>query len=552
MAGISINLAGNFGKLDELKDKAHKAARSIKSAFGSNIGKAMFGGISESANDAFDNIKNGKFAFYGLAAASAAAFAGVVASIKVAVDAGGELNDMMARTGAAGKGLVVMQRAFENAGMAASQVPQALNRMQKALAGVNEEGQPTNEAFAKLGLSIADLLSLDPVEAFQRTAEAISSVQDPAQRAALAMELFGKSGGEMLAVLTDPAAFSGAAEQVGSLGDTLAENAAQLDAVGDAFGALDTKIQQIGAEIAVSLLPQLQALGQWLNETDFSAVGGGVGIIAEKTAALAETLSEVAKYMPLMIVMQKMADMTIGGALTADDLKAARAKADAYKPEVNPNSVQGQAAKADVAQTVRAEADNTKAAKDADKSTKDAEKAAKAADKKAEAERKASEEKERSRAAAAEEYRLDTDILAARLQGDAVRLAALEREKSIREEIRRLESAGFTKAEARQPAEAKVDAEKKAADMDAAKQQAQAEKQKLQETLAGKVNDSRGKLEDHKFQSSIGAISSMQRIGGGGGAVGSGLDYARQSADLQREANGYLRQLIEVSRQPLD
>jgi hypothetical protein len=534
MAGISITLAGNFAKLDELKDKAHKTAGSIKAAFGSNISKAMFAGV---------------------AAASAAAFAGVVAAVKSAIDAGGELQDMMARTGAAGKGLVIMQRAFENAGLAASQVPQALNRMQKALAGVNDEGQPTNEAFAKLGLSISDLLTLDPVEAFKRTAEAIAGIQDPAQRATIAMELFGKSGGEMLAVLTDPAAFSGAAEQVGSLGDTLADNAAALDAVGDAFGALDTKVQQIGAEVAVALLPQLEALGQWLNETDFSSVGGGIGIIVEKVAALAEMLAEASKYMPLMILMNKMADLTIGGDLTDEDKAKARKMADdwaANDPMAGKSRTGVEAQKKATANQVRSDAEFAKGAKEREKEAKEAERAAKAAEKKAEAERKSAAEKEKSKAAAVEDYNMESRILSARLAGDKIRLAALEREKAIREEIKRLESAGFTKAEATRPAEAKVDAEKKAADKEAAQKQAQEEKTKLQEKLAGKVNQFRDKLDDLQYQSSIGSISSMQRVGGGGGAVGSGLDYQRQVADLQREANGYLRELIEVSRKEIE
>jgi colicin import membrane protein len=183
---------------------------------------------------------------------------------------------------------------------------------------------------------------------------------------------------------------------------------------------------------------------------------------------------------------------------------------------------------------------------------KRAEKERAAAEKQAEADRKKAEATKESRAAAAEEYRLENAILAARLKGDAARLAKLEREKAIREEIKRLESAGFTPAEARKPAEAKVDAEKKAEAKDARAKAAMEEKRKAQKVLAGKVNESRDKLENLQYQSSVGAVSSMQRIGGGGGAVASGLDYARQQSDLQREANGYLRQLIEVSRQPLD
>lgn len=521
MAGISINIGGNFTKLDELKDKAQKTANSIKGAFNSNVGKAMFAGV---------------------AAASAAAFAGVVAAMKSAIDAGGELNDMMARTGAAGKGLVIMQRAFENAGMAASQVPQALNRMQKALAGVNEEGEPTNAAFEKLGLSVGELASMDTAEAFKRIADAISSIQNPAQRAAVAMEIFGKAGGEMLAVLNDPKAFSGAAEQVGGLGDTLANNAAALDAVGDAFGALDVKVRQLGVEVAVALLPQLQALAEWLNETDFSAVGQGIGILAEKIVTLGEKLAELAKYAPMMIVFQKIADLTIGGELSPDEKAKAKEKA---AEMADPNYVRS---------TDRPQ----ESGPGMDPSLYSPKKTSKKAGKPEDQGHSLADAMEKGKAAAAkkaeavEEYNLDAQILSARLKGGAQRLAALEREKKIREEMHRLESAGFTKDQARRPAEAKVDAEKKASDKEGLRHAEAVHKQKLQEDLADKVNDTRKKQEHLEYKSSVGSISAMQRIGGGGGAVGSGLDYARQAADLQREANNYLRQLIEVSRRDVE
>jgi hypothetical protein len=179
-------------------------------------------------------------------------------------------------------------------------------------------------------------------------------------------------------------------------------------------------------------------------------------------------------------------------------------------------------------------------------------KAAEAAEKKAEAERKSAAEKAKSRAAALEEYNLDSAILSARLKSDAAKLASLEREKKIREEMKRLESAGFTTAEARKPAEAKVDAEAAATKKEDAAKKAEDERQKIQDTLQGKLDSARDQIDGQQFSSTIGSISSMQRIGGGGGAVGSGLDYARQAADLQREANTLMRQLIEVSRNPVE
>ena len=498
MAGISITLAGNFAKLDELKSKAEKTASNIKSSFKKVADTAVF---------------------KGLAVGATAAFAGVTAAMAKAIQKGGELDDSMRRTGASGRNLVVLQKAFELAGVSGDKLPGTLNKMQKALAGVNDEGEPTNKAFEKLGLSIEELQSLDPVAAFQKTAQAIAGLPNPSMRAAAAMEIFGKAGGELLSLMNDPAAFSQARDQVGSLADMLPGVAAEFGTAGDVLDQFKDKFEQLGTVAAIHLIPHLEAATELLTALDFGKMSWGNLFSSE---------------------------------LTPEDRERAKQKAEDWASD---DPMHGKSRTETEAGKLKASNEDFWARKEQEKQdaiAKTAEKERLAAEKKAEAERKKAEAAAESRAAAAEEYRLENAILAARLKGDADRLAKLEREKAIREEIKKLESAGFTADEARKPAEAKVDAEKKATDAEAARKAAMDEKRKAQEVLAGKVNESREKLENLQYQSSVGAVSSMQRIGGGGGAVSSGLDYARQQSDLQREANGYLRQLIEVSRQPLD
>jgi hypothetical protein len=291
----------------------------------------------KNAKKSLDSFADGvaSFAKGAVLAAPVAAFAGLTASMKSAIDAGGELNDMMARTGAEGEGLFVMQKAFENAGLAASQVPQALNRMQKALAGVNTEGEPTNKAFEKLGLSVSDLIAQDPVAAFKSIQKSISAIEDPAQRTAIAMELFGKSGGEMLAVLTDSGAFEQAAMQVGGLGKTLADNAAALDAVGDSLGQVGIKFQQIGAEVAASLLPQMQDLGEKINGLDFSSIGQGIGDLITKTLGWVEALKDVEKALPGAGLRAYAVEKIFGG--DADIDEARKLAAEMSKITYDPN-----------------------------------------------------------------------------------------------------------------------------------------------------------------------------------------------------------------------
>jgi hypothetical protein len=498
MAGISITLAGNFAKLDELKSKARKTSDSIR--------------------ESFKNVASSA-AFNGLAAGATAAFAAIGAAAAKAIQKGGEISDMMAQTGAAGDKLLILERAFKNAGIAGEKLPDVLNKMQKTLAATNNEGERVNRAFEKIGLNVEELRAMDPADAFKKTAQAISTIPDPAGRAAAAMEIFGRAGGELLVVMNDPKAFSTARAQVGSLADTLPGVAGEFDTVADAMGDFQTKAEQLGTVVAIQLLPGLTKMVDLLSAIDLGAFDWRNPFSPDLNAADKGRAKRMAE------------------GWAEDDAGHMRSQKEDAKRALDADTA---------AFWQRLEDEKQQAIK------KTAEEEEKAAKKKAEAAQKEAEENAKSRADAMEEYNLDAAILSARLKGDEKRLAALEREKRIREEIKRLESAGFTEEEARKPAEAKVDAETKADEKEAAIKAAQEAKRKTQEALAEKLTDARGRLDSLQYESSIGSISSMQRIGGGGGAVSSGLDYQRQVADLQREANGYLKQLIDVSRRPVD
>lgn len=261
-------------------------------------------------------------------AAPAAALAGLTVSMKSAIDAGGKLSDMMAQTGADGEQLFVMQRAFENAGIAGDKVPGVLNKMQKALAGVNEEGERVlSRVFTDLGLSVEQLRSMDPAAAFKSLSQSIAAIPDPAKRAALAMEIFGRSGGELLVVMNDGKAFENAAQQVGGLGATLAANADKLDKVSDSLELLGVKAQQVGAEVAVELLPHLESLANFLNELDLGGVTSQAIEFAKAMGGIADKASLITSELPVLKQIKGVFGLAESGiaALAANDPMAGTA-----------------------------------------------------------------------------------------------------------------------------------------------------------------------------------------------------------------------------------
>lgn len=212
--------------------------------------------------------------------AMAAAAGGLSVGIKGALDLGGTLSDLNTRTGVAIDSLVVLREAFKNNGMQAEAVGPAVNRLQKALAGVNEEGEPTNATFEQLGLNMDALKKMSPEQQFAAVGKALNGLEDPAARSAAAMAIFGKSGGEMLTLFADTSAMENAAKEMGAQAKILRDNAALFDNISDFISnAIPAKLQGFFVGMAEQIAPVLAPLVEFFRGTDFTEMGRKVGAV---------------------------------------------------------------------------------------------------------------------------------------------------------------------------------------------------------------------------------------------------------------------------------
>lgn len=152
-------------------------------------------------------------AFSGASKALAAVGAGLAAGLSVSVlqqwvnrtiDGIDALNDLADSTGASIENLSALEDVALRTGTSMETAGDAVVKLNKALA----DAKPDNDvgaAFKALNLSVAELKSLDPVEAFQRVAVALSGFADDANKARLVQELFGKSLKEVAPLLRDVA-----------------------------------------------------------------------------------------------------------------------------------------------------------------------------------------------------------------------------------------------------------------------------------------------------------------------------------------------------------
>ena len=134
------------------------------------------------------------------------------------------------------------------------------------------------EALDRIGMSAESLMKLSPDEQFAALGSAINQISDPAIRAATAMDIFGRSGGEMLTVFSDgKGGLDRAAQQLGTQAAIMQKNANLFDRLSDDLGTAPVKLTGFFTGMADELAPVFEPLIKFFAETDFAASGQAFG-----------------------------------------------------------------------------------------------------------------------------------------------------------------------------------------------------------------------------------------------------------------------------------
>jgi hypothetical protein len=223
-------------------------------------------------------------AFLGIRAASQA--------FNAAIAMGGQLNDLSARTGETAGNLAILQRAFENAGAGADSVGPTINRLQRAIVEAGQGGKEQAEAFAKLGINLAEIKNLTPTEQLQAIAKALQNVGNDSDRTAIAMQLLGRSGGELIPLLRAMGVELDVARgQLGSTPAVMDRVAGALDTLGDNFNAIGQKGKEFAAGLLERAAPALVEITNRIANIDAAGLGAKLSDYAVRTGQwMTETL----------------------------------------------------------------------------------------------------------------------------------------------------------------------------------------------------------------------------------------------------------------------
>lgn len=215
----------------------------------------------------------------GMAAFGAAIVAAAGASVAAFTKIAGDFSDLAAQTGLSVELMSELETALKDAGSSVEEFAASSIKMKKAIYEASTGGKAAAETMALLGLNAAELVNLSADEQFLRIADALSRLQNPTQRTAIALELFGKSAYKMLPVLE---AGRGGIEEfrkkARQMGFSLSgETADAADALGTQIEILQDQFGRVAVAIGETLLPVAQAFVAIMQ----SLVGGVIQFIRE-------------------------------------------------------------------------------------------------------------------------------------------------------------------------------------------------------------------------------------------------------------------------------
>lgn len=226
-------------RLDEMGSAGKKAADDLGVLKKIEIGKLALGGLKVAA-DAFIS--------FGTAVVGAAqSVTNFALSVGRELDS---LNDVAKRTGISVEALQAYRKGVEESGTNIETLAKALKAMTIAI-GEATNDEKARKSFENLGIAFDDLKKQTPTEQFEAIADAIASIGDNSQRAAVLKEIFGKGGFDLGPLLSEgPGALRKMREEAESLGGVISEKGVQsIDRMFDAFSDVSRVIENLVGQV---------------------------------------------------------------------------------------------------------------------------------------------------------------------------------------------------------------------------------------------------------------------------------------------------------------
>jgi hypothetical protein len=223
----------------------------------------------------------------------AVSVAGLTAMVKSAIDTGDALDEMSQRVGVSVETLSVWKPAAEQSGVSGESFEKGLRKLSTTMLEAATGSEDAARGLEAVGVEFKNqdgtLRATDQV--LLDLAERFKAMPDGAEKTALAVQLFGKSGAELIPFLNQGRdGINELAAEMQALGVQMSsETAAQAGNFNDALDKLKLATTSIGNQIIASLLPALNDMAGGMVES--AKQGGTLRAILDGVVLVLKTLA---------------------------------------------------------------------------------------------------------------------------------------------------------------------------------------------------------------------------------------------------------------------
>ena len=231
-----------------------------------------------------------------------------------------EFQDLAEKTGASAEGLASFAVSAKVTGTSMEDIASASVKLTKNLVDVDDKGSKAGAALKAIGISIAEFKKLSPDEQFEKIATSLAGFQEGAGKTAVAVDLLGKSGANLLPFFKDLAEAGGrqkilTGEQIKLADDYLDSIARTKAQIGLYAGAIST--QALPAITAFTGVLKDSIVEVYNLDKAAAALGGSNGF-----AVFAEDVGrQLAKVLDYIATTKK--ELEVLGDFAASSAKAA-------------------------------------------------------------------------------------------------------------------------------------------------------------------------------------------------------------------------------------
>jgi methyl-accepting chemotaxis protein len=274
----SVDGIASINGLEKSLDRVDKQAGGLQGTF--NRVKGAAGGLTSSLGGLVPAI----------------GLAGLGALGKRSIDAADNLNDLSQRTGVGVETLDKFGKAANDSGSSLEEVAKSMGKLAK---GIVDPASKTNEALKSIGVSSTDAQGkIRGVDAIMLDlADKFSKMPDGVQKTALAMEIFGKSGSNIIPMLNE------GKDALNEYSATIdGKMAAAADKFNDSINKVTSSISGPFNQAVTALLPTITKLAEGIAAaaTGFSqlpepvqTIIGGIAGLAAAFVVLAPAINAI-------------------------------------------------------------------------------------------------------------------------------------------------------------------------------------------------------------------------------------------------------------------